>query len=725
MSLESYQARGICVDSAGDSSLSPPTKPDDVQFVHKGFKDVTVIKSYTSYGHDEETGPTSEYLPPAPKKKERTLRNFDKYSVIVRRIFKRRGNRDMLAGTELCIQSPALCKLFRTIVIDTHEGFDISSTPIVMPAPFYELFYCRKELEEFIQNETQNAVHADVKLLYEFFRNDRLTIHNMATYDLMVGQGRINVETLWTLYPPNTRLFLNVGGVITCWLCRDIQRSPQNLNFWVITGNQLGFDGRELGLVSRRFTISFAGKVDGLMEISELALVPEKYFYRSEQTKKRILERSKIFQTTMKSNLSGYAYRHYVGKVWASDEVQAPVTGMWDERVVVDYHQFVKSHPESAHFLEKLATSRSQQTDYDSDLSSDAGSDTDSNSSSDETSISTNTEEVERDAFELLLGKIPEKRGIKTLEDLLLLSSPLMPVYGLKSKRWAWALIDNLTDVEKNGTPFQSLKIDEGVKSLVQSLVTGHQNGGMETDFDDVVKDKGKGLVIMLHGNPGIGKTLTAESIAELTASPLYSVSGGELNVDVSTVEKTVTTVFEIGKRWNAIILLDEADVVMSKRSSSELERNAIVAVWLRKLEYFEGILFLTTNRKNQLDAAFQSRIHLTINLPDLTSKERQEIWKSLLTLNSGVTDMSNWTPRMYQVLGALNINGRLIKNLLRTATYHARSAGPGTRMQPKHLYDVIKVELSEEPGIKEVLRDLEALIVQPVLSDKQEGDTN
>ncbi|KAM0240717.1 hypothetical protein ACHAP5_007922 [Fusarium lateritium] len=59
---------------------------------------------------------------------------------------------------------------------------------------------------------------------------------------------------------------------------------------------------------------------------------------------------------------------------------------------------------------------------------------------------------------------------------------------------------------------------------------------------------------------------------------------------------------------------------------------------------------------------------------------------------------MSNWMPEVYQVLGALNVNGRLFKNLLRTATYHARSAGPGTRMQPKHLYEVIKVELSEEP---------------------------
>lgn len=169
------------------------------------------------------------------------------------------------------------------------------------------------------------------------------------------------------------------------------------------------------------------------------------------------------------------------------------------------------------------------------------------------------------------------------------------------------------------------------------------------------------------------------ESIAELTASPLYSVSGGELSVDVKTVEDTVTSVFKLGKRWKAIILLDEADVVMSKRSSSELERNAIVAgksfplaclnitnlkaptVWLRKLEYFEGILFLTTNRKDQLDAAFQSRIHLTIGLPDLSPEQRQGIWESFVTFNSNVADANQWKPEIYKVLGALAVNVSLV----------------------------------------------------------------
>lgn len=106
MSLEAYRAHGLCVGSDDKSTFPPSTKAGDpeevVRFKHKGFKDVTVIKTSTPYGTEEEMGPTSEYLPPAPK---RALRKFDRFSVIVRRIIQRHGDRDMLMRTELCIQS--------------------------------------------------------------------------------------------------------------------------------------------------------------------------------------------------------------------------------------------------------------------------------------------------------------------------------------------------------------------------------------------------------------------------------------------------------------------------------------------------------------------------------------------------------------------------------------------------------------------------------------------
>ena len=67
--------------------------------------------------------------------------------------------------------------------------------------------------------------------------------------------------------------------------------------------------------------------------------------------------------------------------------------------------------------------------------------------------------------------------------------------------------------------------------------------------------------------------------MAESTGRPLYHVSAGELNIDdVNGLEEQLTKIFRLGRRWGAVVLLDEADVLMIRRNSADLKRNAIVA---------------------------------------------------------------------------------------------------------------------------------------------------
>lgn len=101
----------------------------------------------------------------------------------------------------------------------------------------------------------------------------------------------------------------------------------------------------------------------------------------------------------------------------------------------------------------------------------------------------------------------------------------------------------------------------------------------------------------MLHGPPGTGKTLTAEGISEFLKCPLYMVSAGELGTDSRYLELELQKILDICHAWGAILLLDEADVFLEKRNMHDLHRNALVSIFLRQLEYFQGILFLTTNR--------------------------------------------------------------------------------------------------------------------------------
>jgi len=68
------------------------------------------------------------------------------------------------------------------------------------------------------------------------------------------------------------------------------------------------------------------------------------------------------------------------------------------------------------------------------------------------------------------------------------------------------------------------------------------------------------------------------ESVAESTRRPLYHVSTGELSTEVASLEKQLVDIFRLGSRWGAVVLLDEADVLMQQRTASDLQRNAIVA---------------------------------------------------------------------------------------------------------------------------------------------------
>lgn len=110
------------------------------------------------------------------------------------------------------------------------------------------------------------------------------------------------------------------------------------------------------------------------------------------------------------------------------------------------------------------------------------------------------------------------------------------------------------------------------------------------------------------------GKTCTAECVAELTRRPLLSLTSGDLSTDADQVEQNLEYFLALGERFGAIVLLDEADVYLESRRNKDIERNGLVSVFLRALEYYRGVLFLTTNRVQTFDAAFTSRIHVALH---------------------------------------------------------------------------------------------------------------
>jgi SpoVK/Ycf46/Vps4 family AAA+-type ATPase len=171
--------------------------------------------------------------------------------------------------------------------------------------------------------------------------------------------------------------------------------------------------------------------------------------------------------------------------------------------------------------------------------------------------------------------------------------------YKLRTKSWLHLDVDRISEVVWNKQAFEHLVVETGTKELVQALVTNQIVAEKSTDL---IQNKGNGLIMLLHGGPGTGKTFTAESVAELAEKPLFRVTCGDVGTEPEEVEKYLQSVLYLGKIWGCVVLLDEADVFLEQRTLNDLTRNALVSVFLRILEYHDGILILTSNRVGNFD---------------------------------------------------------------------------------------------------------------------------
>ena len=234
--------------------------------------------------------------------------------------------------------------------------------------------------------------------------------------------------------------------------------------------------------------------------------------------------------------------------------------------------------------------------------------------------------------------------------------------------------MDQIRDVTWNDQAFSSLVADEDMKELIRALVTSQLAAEKGTDLID---NKGNGLIMLLHGSPGTGKTFTAESVAEIAKKPLYPVTCGDIGTKPEVVEKYLESVFHLGIIWDCVVLLDEAEVFLEQRTLNDLKRNALVSVFLRALEYYEGILILTTNRVGTFDEAFKSRIQLALQYDPLEEHQRKQIWRNFIERlrNLGEEESIDFDDIVLHMgdLAKYPMNGRQIRNSITTARQLAK----------------------------------------------------
>lgn len=190
--------------------------------------------------------------------------------------------------------------------------------------------------------------------------------------------------------------------------------------------------------------------------------------------------------------------------------------------------------------------------------------------------------------------KAEDASGQMTEVDFMLCDTSIAG-YSLRDNKWDTFDIDSISDVTFDSEAFDELILPEDQKRQILSLVRVHEDDRFT--FDDLVKGKGRGMVFLLYGDPGVGKTLTAgmfhstsrshdtslnshsvESVADYCRKPLLRLDAGSLGTSVSSVETGLKKAFNLAERWHALLLLDEADVYLEQRKSKNLQHNGIVS---------------------------------------------------------------------------------------------------------------------------------------------------
>lgn len=249
---------------------------------------------------------------------------------------------------------------------------------------------------------------------------------------------------------------------------------------------------------------------------------------------------------------------------------------------------------------------------------------------------------------------------------LFLPAHPIVRVFNLASHEFMEAHFSCFKPYVYDKTVINKIVLPEANKALIDALT----NNVIE-NMSDMIRGKAQGMIVICSGEPGTGKTLTAEVYSEATERPLYTVQCSQLGTDEVELEKRLGVVLERATRWNAVLLIDESDVYIHERGG-DIHQNAVVGVFLRLLEYYNGLMFLNTNRATVIDDAIMSRATAHVRYGRPVGQDRQRLWKILFAQY----EVKASAQLVEQAVKAFpSASGRTMRQLIRLGLILAKSA--------------------------------------------------
>ncbi|KAL4876124.1 hypothetical protein BJY04DRAFT_231952 [Aspergillus karnatakaensis] len=542
--------------------------------------------------------------------------------LIVRRTIDYKGRYDK---TEIEIRSPFLVTVLQELNPET-ESLAQETPPSASPVLFYHSRFGLQaafEAEKAKQQPNEDAIK-DLSVALEYLKQDHEK--TVASMDALLSKQEIKWDLFWALFVPNSLVYhyhqLTQQDQILRFrrLQKRYERDRDCLS-WHILCDIITIDGAKLGFAKAPdFEID---EFPGARKIYDLTVFPLQFVKNQSSIYQHAVERGKRYcEIRDKACMDARARRcaRYSTKTWTLNSSAFHLNKSFG-RAMLDAKAFKTFEPNATYY---------------------------------------------RTVYRQL------KSGIPTKDDDFAICNPVIVGFSFGTKLWGGLGMDYCRPITWGHEAFNSLVLEANKKKLIHALVTQHT---AKTDhFDDVIAGKGKGLIGLLSGGPGCGKTLTAEAVSEETRRPLYSVSAGELGTNPADVDSRLTLVLDLSQRWNAILLLDEADVFLQARNTTDVAR----------------------------------RIHFSFSYPDLDFTSRKTIWKTFLTRHSNATKGQGKSTALcfddsqIEELATPALNGRQVKNLVSCARSLALDGGETMTMS--HLRSALAVTSDWSLAVQEAV---------------------
>jgi hypothetical protein len=398
--------------------------------------------------------------------------------------------RKELGATQLEIKSPYIKAALKEIV-QSYPGVNIkSSGPISIMGDPMCLFHYRNELRIYASKVRDKNAKEHVTFLLQYM--SKVLERDINSYEELMqcegGPPGIEFQNLWMAFKPATLLYKKHRGVDILCRLRDITKvKPYQLpEYWRLESEIVGYDGKDLRFASLKNDIK---EFDGYRPLIELELFPLEYHEDHENIRSTLLERGKKYIT-----LLGIHHCTYDGLA----ELCSGQSRGW--QIQLGQYSTVSSCIKSEHSTNIGCKIQDR--------------------------IIIDTKEYHGEIQEPKLDFIQDSKVIRPdlnenfliSDEELLICTDSVPGFTLTTKRWALFNISNLKPVEYNKDAFASLLLPKNLKKTLSSLLKLQEVNSAQ--FDDFIEGKGKGLIVLLHGPPGVGKTFTAgQSIRNLISA--------------------------------------------------------------------------------------------------------------------------------------------------------------------------------------------------------------